>query len=281
MSYGPALLSDSVFSRRIYPGHSLAASTTATGKSVEFLWAMRRLRELTGWFASALNSAAWVEATFDQPRGFDTLFIDRDHNLDGQTLSVSISDDDFTTSETVASATVPSTPTPSVAFLDGTLLRTNEGALLWYLGLQVSWGARVNVAAMGSGLRPELAGLMLGLSYRPDVAPLKPFDFGRPNLTHSVARSPRAQDSTGEPGSYRAVDLHLRMDDWLEYAEAVYPVEELFGGRRPTVVVPTIARAEQAFLARAVPGEHGFEIPADRYHPEVHIRAEEMEPRLI
>lgn len=281
MSNGPLLLSDSVFSRRIYPGHTLSASSTSTDKSVEYLWAMRRIRDLTGWFATDLNTDAWVESVLDQPRAFDTLFVDREHNLDGESLSVSISDDDFATSETIDTQTVPSSPSPVSQLLDGDIVRTDEGALLWYLGLHVAWEVRVEIAAMGTGLRPEIAGLMLGLSYQPDVPALKPFDFGRSNLTHTVSRSPRGQDATGEPGSHRAIDLHLRMESWFEYAEALYPIEELFGQRRPTVIVPSMARAETAFLARAEPGRHGFQVPEGKFYPEVHILADEMEPRLI
>lgn len=277
---GPSILADNVFSRRIYSSHTLAASSTATGKSVEYLWSMRRIRDLTGWFASSLNTDAYVQSTFDMPRAFDLLWIDRDHNLDGQTVSVTTSDDGFTTEQTM-SATVPSSTTPSASLLDGAMIRTNEGALLWYVGLQTAWAVRVEIAAMGSGLRPEIANVMLGLSYQPDVPAVKPFDYGRPNLTHTVSRSPRGQDSTGEPGSYREIALHLRMSDWLEYAEALYPVEDLFAKRRPTVFVPSMARAETAFLARAMPGQQGFEVPDAKYHPEVTLRAEEMEPVLI
>lgn len=277
----PVFLSDNVFNPRIYSGHALSASSADTDKDVLFLSSGRRLRTLTGWFASALNTDAYVQSIFDQPRAFDLLFIDRDHNLAGETLSVSVSDDGFTTSTTLVSQVVPSSPYPMAHLLDGDIVVTNEGALLWYLGLQVAWEVRVEVAAMGAGLRPEIAGLMLGLSWRPERQFLKPYSDGRYNLTHTIERSPLGTDASGETGRYRAHEMRFRMESWEEHATALYPLEELFTQRKPTVFVPNDEQAERAFLLRASPGQQGWEVPPDRYLPEWTLRGEEMEPALI
>ena len=95
----PVILSDNLFNQRIYPNHTLAASTTATGKDVTDLASGRRIRALTGWFASSLDAGATATATFDQPRAFDLLFIDRDHNLAGESIQLRISDDGFVTDD--------------------------------------------------------------------------------------------------------------------------------------------------------------------------------------
>ena len=277
----PVILADNLYNPRIYPDHTLTASSTATGKSVNFLSSGRRIRDLTGWFASDLNTDAYVQATFDQARAFDLLFIDRDHNLDGESLSVRISDDSFTTYTELGPYTVPSSPTPFAHLYDGSIVRTNEGALLWWLDLQVCHDVRVFVAAMGSGLRPELAGLMLGKLWAPEVALVKPDVLPKFNLTHSLERSPLAQDFSGEVGRFRSQEFRIRTASWFEYATALYPIEELYLSRKPTVIVPDDERAEEARLTLAPPGQVGFEVPADRYLPEITIPWEESEPVLL
>lgn len=277
----PLICSDNVFNTRIYPDHTLAASTTATDKSVLFLASGRRIRELTGWFASALNAEAYVGATFDQARAFDLLWIDRDHNLDGESISVRISDDGFATYQTIGPQTVPSSPVPMSHLYDGNIVRTNEGALLWWLDLQVGWAVRVYVVAMGTGLRPEIAGLSVGKSWAPEHAAEKPYSYGRWNLTHASDRSPLGQDSSGDIGRFRSADLKLRIASWGEYATALYPIEELYLGRRPTVIVPDDERAEGAVLTLAPPGMIGFEIVPGQNLPEITISWEESQPVLL
>lgn len=277
----PVILSDNVYNLRIYPDHTLAASTTASEKSVLFLASGRRIRSLTGWFASTLNAEAHVTATFDQARAFDLLFIDRDHNLATESLSVRISDDAFTTYQEIGPKTVPSDPVPMSALYDGEIVMTNEGALLWWLDLQVGWAARVVVAAMGAGLRPEIAGLALGKLWTPDHAPLKPDVFGKWNLTHTSDRSPLGQDSSGDIGRYRSQSLHLRMASWDEYLTALYPIEELYLGRRPMVIVPDDEQAERAVFTLAPPGAQGFEVQSDQSLPEISLSWEESQPVLL
>ena len=276
----PAILSDNLYNPRIYPDHVLDASSTATGKDVRDLASGRRIRDLTGWFASATDTIAWVESTFDQLRAFDLLFIDRDHNLAGESIYVVLSDDDFTTIQTIGPKTVPSAPTPMAQLYGGEIVMTDEGALLWWLDLQATYAVRVYVAAMGTGLRPELAGLMLGKLFAPVCAAVKPYDYGRYTLTHTTDRSPLGQDASGEVGRFRSQDLKLRMDSWAEYGTARYPLEDLFLARKPTVIVPDDGSAERAALAKATPGQHGFAVPAD-FLPEITISWEEMEPELL
>lgn len=278
----PVILSDNVFNQRIYPGHLLTASSTASEKSVGALASGRRIRRLGGWAAATPNSEASVTSTFDQLRAFDLLWSDRDHNLASQSLGVRISDDGFTTYQTIGPKTVPSAPTPMSALFDGEIVMTDEGALLWWLDLQVGHAVQVFIPAMGAGLVPELAGLAVGLSFRPARAPQKPDVFGKTNLTHSQSRSESAQDASGELGAYRSQDLVLLMDSWDEYLTALYPLQELFIKRRkPTVVIPDDEQAERAALTMAPPGSMGFEVPEGQFLPEIRIPWEETQPELV
>lgn len=277
----PVILSDSVFNTRIYSGHVLDASSTATGKDVADLASGRRIRDLTGWFASDLNTEAWAESTFDQLRAFDLLWIDCDHNLAGESISLRLSDDDFTTTYTLGPKTVPTDPTPFARLYDGEIVMTDEGALLWWTDLQVTHAVRFVVAAMGAGLRPELAGLMLGKLFTPEHAAIKPWNWGRHTLTHVVERSSLGQDASGERGRYRSQETRLRVGSWAEYYEARYPLEDLFLSGRPTVYIPDDESAERAALVRATPGMQGFEVPDGQYWPEIVLSWEEVEPELL
>ena len=277
----PVILSDNLFNPRIYPSHTLAAESTASGKNVLDLASGRRMRDLTGWFASSLNTLSYVTVTCDQPRAADLLWIDRDHNLATESISVRVSDDAFATYSEVGPKTVPSDPVPMSALYDGEIVMTNEGALLWWLDLQVGYAARVVVAAMGSGLRPEMAGLALGKLWTPEVAPIKPNVFPRHNLTHGWERSGLGQESSGEFGRYQSQELRLRMASWDEYLTALYPIEECYLKGRPTVIVPDDEQSERAVLTRAAPGQVGFEVPQNQFLPEITIPWEESQPELV
>lgn len=268
----PVLLVDNLFNPRIYSGHTLAASSTAAGTDVLNLSAGRRLSgiDLGGWFADDLNADGHVTATFNRPREFDLLAIGPVHNLAGESLSVRISDDGFTTTQEIGPLTVPSAPTPFSHLYDGQIIWTDEGMLLWWLGAQIGWEARVFIAAMGAGIRPEMAWMTLGKSFVPGHAQVKPMDYGKPDLMRLEPRSPRR----GE--------LHIRAESMEEYATARYPLEDLYVlGRHGMVLLHNDEEAERAAFNFAPDGQAGFEIPQDRYLPEMRIPYEESEAALI
>lgn len=279
----PVFLVDNLFNPRIYSSHSLSASSTAAGTHVLSLSAGRRVSapNVGGWFASALNADAWVQATFNRRRAFDVLFIDRQHNLSGHTVSVRISDDGFSTFTELGPKTIPSTPTPNAALYDGEIVRTDEGALLWWLDAQEGYEARVFFPAMGAGLRPELAGLMLGQSFAPGHAQVKPMDFGNPNLLRTVTRTAQAQSTSAEIGRFRSGRIRLRAETWFEYAFARYHFEELYAGGRGMVLAHNDESVERALFAMHPGGPSGFVVPDGKYLPEIDIPFEETEPVLL
>ena len=277
----PVILADNLYNPRIYSGHTLAAESTASGKNVLDLASGRRMRDLTGWFASSLNTLSYVTVTCDQPRACDLLWIDRDHNLAGESVSVRVSDDGFTTYSEVGPKTVPSDPVPMSALYDGEIVMTDEGALLWWLDLQVGYEYRVVVAAMGAGLRPEIAGLSLGKLWAPEVAPIKPNVMPKYNFTHGWERGELGQESSGEFGRFRSQDLQLRMASWDEYLTALYPIEECYLKGRPTVVIPDDEQAERAVLTKVPPGAVGFEVAQGQFLPSITIPWEESQPEIL
>ena len=279
----PVMLVDNLLNPRIYGSQTISASSTAAGTDVLNLSAGRRLAGVNvgGWFANALNTDAYVEGVFNRQRAFDMLFIDRAHNLDGQSLSVRISDDGFSTFQEIGPLTVPSISTPSSNLYDGQIIRTDEGALVWWLGLQTGFEVRVFIAAMGAGLRPELAGMMIGKTYVPAFAQVKPMDYGQHNLLRVVTRSPQAQSASSEVGRFRSGIMHIRTDSREEYTVARYPLEDLYMAGHGMVLLHNDQETERALFAFAPAGRSGFSIPVETYWPEWRIPFEEAEPVLL
>lgn len=274
-------LVDSVLNPRIYPNHTFAASDTATYKSVSALSAARRIRVMpgTGWFANTLNSEAYFGASFDELRALNMLWIDRDHNLDGQTLSVRISNDGFTTYETVGPLTVPTTVLPGSKLTDGHIVRTNEGALLWWLEDRAGYDVRVYIGAMGSGLRPELAGAMIGFAWSPDYGPVKPVTRGEPVRLRDVTRTPSGQGTGTEFGSYMAETFTFKLSGLPEEDEARYHMDLYLRDGKPMVVIPDADRAETAYLSFApAGGGGGFSYQDGWGWPQLVVPTEETEP---
>jgi hypothetical protein len=277
----PRFLADNVFSKKIYPNHVLDASDTASNKSVLELGSGRRDRELTGWFASSLNAIGYVECVCDEARAFDLLWIDYDHNLDGESVSVIISDDDFATTQTIGPLVVPSTPTPNARLAENRIVRCNDGSLLWYLGLHVAHDVRVSVAAMGTGLRPEIAGLMLGLSFSPAHQAQKPYAFPRPTIVRGETRTAHAQAVGSEFGRYRTASHELLMSSYEEAEVGYYTLEDLYvDGGLGMVVVTDDERAERAVFSFCPDGMHGFETSGDWSYPRITVAVAESEPAL-
>lgn len=277
----PAFLVDNLLNPRIYPGHTLSASSTESGTSVRSLSAGRRRRDLTGWKASALNADAYVECAFGQERTFDCLWIDRDHNLSGETVGLAISDDGFATETALTNQTVPSAATSGADLRAGTMIRTEEGALLWYLGLQAAEDVQVRFPAMGAGLRPELAGMMLGTLWAPEHAPQKPFDWARPHQLGQQNRSPHAQWSDGVAGSYREGQVIIWCSSFAEAETGRRHIETLYGARRHgMVVIHDDEVAERALFSVCPPGPVGFRTEGDWGYPQVTIPVAEEDPEI-
>lgn len=276
----PAFFVDNLLNPRIYPDHVVTASSTASGTSVRALSAGRRRRGLTGWYASELDTAAYVWANFNQPRAFDFLWIDRDHNLSGEQVGLGMSDDQFTTQVSLTTQTVPSVASPNTRLRSGTLFRTNEGALGWYLGLQVAHEVRIRFPAMGTGLRPEIAGMGIGMLWSPTHAAQKPYAPSRPTPIRSQPRSEFAQWTGGAFGSYRQGTLALKCSSFWEAETGRLHIESLYAERgHGMVTIPDDEAAERAVFGFCPPGSPvGFEVSGDWGYPQVRIPVNEEDP---
>lgn len=275
----PAFLVDNLMNPRLYPGHALSVSSTSSGTTVRSLSAGRRRRVLTGWMASALDTAAWVRVVFDQPRAFDCLWIDRDHVLGN--VGLAMSDDGFATELALTTQTPPAHPSPNSGLRSGTMFRTTEGALVWYLGLHVAHEIEVRFPAMGAGLRPEVAGMMVGMLWGPTHALQKPMDFGRPSVLRQQFRSVFSQWTEGAMGSFRETSLRVLASSFWEAEIGGLHIEDLYGSRgHGMVVFPDDDAAERALFGFAPPGSIGFRVEPGRdwSYPQAEIPVAEEDP---
>lgn len=263
----PAVLVDNLLNTRTYPGHTLTASSTESGTSVRSLSSGRRRRDLGGWKASDLNTDAYVRCTFDQPRAFDCLWIDRDNVL--MSVNVALSDDGWATELALVAQVPPSYPSPNTRLRSGQMSVTEEGCLVWYLGLQVAHEVEVRFPAMGAGLRPELAGMMLGKLWGTEHAAQKPFDFMVPHVEREQFQSPRRGSLeiwTSSPWEAEIGGLHI---------------EDLYATRRHGMVTfPGDEAAERAVFGFCPDTAVGFRLEPGREWswPRVEIPVEETEP---
>ncbi len=278
----PAFLAENVLNRLIFPSHVLTASETEAGTDVANLGTGRRQRELSRWSSTSLNTEAWVQVAFDRVRVFNFAFIDRGHNLGGHTAAIRVSSDGFTTYTEIGPYTIPSQVFPYARLADGRPILTEEGAVLWYLGEHGGKQVRVNIPAMGSGLKPELVNVMIGMWFQPEHAQVKPFDFGKRELTYKEIVSPQAQAGAGEVGSRAVGEIHLKLASRDEYALVRYHLEQLAFRRKPMVIVHDDEEAEKSIVAYVPPGRHGFAIePGNWSEFQGRFPYHENEPEIV
>lgn len=285
MSGRPFLLVDNVFNPRIYPGHTISASSTAAGSNVLNLSGGRRRAELNvgGWFAANFNVEESNRAVFDRLRGVNAVFVDGGHNLDtadSPQIGVRVTTDDFTTFTELGPYPIPAEPAPFSRLQAGTVVRMLDGSLLIWLGLRPVYGIEVFYPAMGADKRPALSGLMAGFAFEFEDPLVKPNAL--PQWTHlrDSSRSPRGHAVGSEVGRFHEGMLHVRAASWAEWAAASYH-EDLYLRGHGAVVGHDSSRAERASFSLVPAGRTGWEIPTDRYLPEWRIPYGEPEPELI
>lgn len=256
----PRFLSDNLFSTRQFPDHTVTASEEASGQQAERVATGRR-GLLDYWTPTSTNTAAWVEVACDRLRAADMLALDRNHNLAGETVRLQVSADDFTTYREVFSLTLPSYAGDG-STLDSTYgARTEEGA--WLIRFEPEAGTywRLYVDAMGTGLKPEVGGLWLGLSWQPGEYPERPHSDSTAELVYEERRSDAAWVGTNQPAHPRTGDMGVLLTDAWEYDRARLTVEEHYHKRRrPMWIVPDDEQAERAFLAVPPRGAFGFRL---------------------
>ena len=267
-----------------FPSHTITGEDETTGFE-GFRVGQQRRQARKYYTPQTANVGRYVEAACDRVRFADMLVLERDHNLAGETIRVQASNQSTFATLTESSFTVPSNVYPASRLTAGQPVRTEEGAVLFlFTGVAAKYW-RVEVDAMGAGLKPKIVGLYLGQSWAPTKGPLYPYDEEPRELVFSEVRSPflwaaSTRKASGRNNSGRPWIHPLADED--EYAITRYHLHGLFWASGASVMwaVPDVNQAERAWLGYAQPGTYGA-AQVDRPARDVVITMSEHEPKAV
>lgn len=276
----PLFCPDNFFNSVMYTGHTLSANEAATGAEAFRVGTSRRSSR-NKWEPTTANNDAWIKVACDRIRTADFIAIDRGHNLDGETVRLEGSNDDFTTKEQIFSITLPSA-VHQPAKLDQTPgVKTEEGAWLYRFDARSYKYWRLFIPAMGAGETPKIVGLYLGQSWEPSFLQRLPFTFGARELIYETTVSDTAWVGSSRPAQRFRTDISLRLEDHAEYDLARLHVETRIWRKKPTWYVPDQDRAERSWLGEAPQGTYRFEQAEGWGYMQTTFPLVEYEPALI
>src|SRR5262245_58127444 len=266
------LLVDNFFNLRVYPSHALTSNENSD--NTYFVGAARRTA-FDAWTSTTPNLDAWNKARADQQRAADMVIIDRGHNLAGKTVKVQASDDDFTSTEDVFNAALP-VSAGAGALTDTYGVLTPEGA--WIKRFDVRWAHdwRAFYNAMGTGLKPLIPGLWLGLSWSPGF-PYRPHSPDGSQLIVEEFESDQGWLGRGKPTKRRQGMLRFKFDTLMAAEAADWHIQQIASGR-PFWVIADEQRADLACLAALPRSQFGAVLEPGWYYPALEIPFLELDP---
>jgi len=261
MSLKARFFSENFYNDIMFSGHVISANTAAAGNEAFRVGTGRRMSARNKWTPTALNLAAWIKVVCDRVRTANCIVMDRGHNLAGETIRLEVSDDNFTTKTEVFNTVVPTLVFPNNHLDQLPGVKTEEGA--WAFKFTPTSGRywRLFIDAMGAGLKPEIVGLYLGLSYEPDYHLDLPFEDESGESFYNDVMSDTAWVASTRAASRRAGPIGLRLSSKDEYEKARYHIKKLFmEERRLMWIFFNQQEAERAVLARHNRGEYSFNV---------------------
>ena len=255
----PVFLVDNVFNPVHYPTVTLSGNEEATGFEAEMFSTLRREDH---WSPTTFNADAWLKARHSAPRTFDMICL-WVHNLLGEAYKFQVSDDDFSTIQTVVDITIPTGP--GTGSPDDALGVVTED-LMWIKRVtpRIAHDFRHFVPAMGSNQKPELAGIV-GLSYSPAQ-----YDYPFAQNTTSLMVEEQVSDhgvrgrSSITNARQGAITIKNRTD--FDYEMARFHFEQRWGGWTPSpmLVIHDANQTDRAVLVDRAGGSMlGFETDSD------------------
>ena len=250
----PRFLCDNIFSLSHYPTVTLSANEEATGREARFFSTLRREDY---WTPTTFNADANLKARHPVPRTFDTICL-WVHNLLGKAYRFQISDDNFTTTQTVVDVTIPTGP--GTGSPDDALGVVTED-LMWIktVSPRSAVDFRHFVPAMGASLKPQLSGIV-GLSYYPSQYDY-PYAPSTTTLRVEEHYSDRGVRGLGTVANPRHGDITMKLRSDFEYELARFHFEQRWGGWAPSpmLLIHDNMQAERAMMAdRATGSMLGF-----------------------
>lgn len=257
----PRFLSENLFNAASqFTGHNLSANEEATGREVFRVADNRRTK--TFWTPTTENSSAWVkvDAGSGNTEAADMIVIDRESNLEGETVTLETSPDDSTWTQQFQ-ATLPTSEATDGDISAGNGIITEERAWLKTFSSAEDRFWRLTVSAMGAGNKPQIYGLWLGESWQPNFHLRLPFTWGERRLVGSETTSDVGWRGTTPSNERREAQVGLRLKNKDEYDTARYHIEELYLSGEPMWLVLDEKKAERSWLSKVSPGRTGFEVP--------------------
>lgn len=261
-------------SRRQFPNHVLSATEEPAG--YEPFRAADGRRSPYDYATASTDDQAWSHVvTCDQPRSSSFFALDRVHNLTGFQVVGEISDDGFTTVETVFDVVISSAVG---GILDSALgVRTREGAWLIRYAARTAHEWRVRIPAMGAENVPIVGGLWWSQAYR-----VPRLVMPRQDETEWTGEEfPNRLGALGadKGGLRRSGTLRFRLDSGIAYSEFDYHFNTHFARRRPMWLIEDDDEPERAVLAIRRPPPMGIaRRTRDYFFPSGEIPWVEHEP---
>lgn len=251
----PVFCVDSVFNPIHYSDVTLSANESAAGHAPEFFSTLRRE---DSWSPTTFNNDAWLKARHTQPRAFNVVCL-WVHNLLGEVYRFQISDDDFSTIQTVIDVTIPASPgTGHIDDANGVL--TEDYMWIKRVPTRYAHDFRHFIPAMGASLKPELSGIV-GISYSPAQ-----YDYPyAPNTTTLMVeehKSDRGVLGRGTVSNPRHGEITVKNRTDFDYELCRFHFEQRWGGWAPSpmLIVHNEAQTERAVMADRAGGSMlGFE----------------------
>ena len=276
----PAFLVENFGSVVQFPGVTIAGSEELSGHEAYHV-ANGRRDSGDYWSSITPNNPASLTWPLDRTRGADMLALDRGHNLAGATVSLLCSNDNFTTSETVFTATIPLTSIPGGTLDGANGCVTEEGAWVKRFPLRAARYWRFSIPALGSGIVAQVVGCWLGKSFYPssqsDWLFTVPTSADGGTLQGLEATSEAGWVGRGLQTDRREGTIPLKLVSHFSYDLARYHLQALFGYGRPMWIVFDDSIAERSFCAIRPQPQFGFRREQQWAYPQAMIPYQEHE----
>lgn len=255
----PVFLCDNIFNPVHYPTVTLSANEEAAGFEAEMFSTLRREDH---WSPTTFNADANLKARHSSPRTFDIICL-WVHNLLGEAYKFQVSDDDFSTIQTVVDITIPTGP--GTGSPDDALGVVTED-LMWIKRVpqRSAHDFRHFVPAMGSAQKPELSGIV-GLSYSPAQYDY-PYAPSTTVLSVEEHVSDRGVRGRGSITNARHGQITIKNRNDFDYELARFHFEQRWGGWTPSpmLIIHDANQAERAVMVDRAGGSMlGFETDSE------------------
>lgn len=236
-------LVENLFDVRVFPGHVVTGEDEVAGNE-GFRVATYRRHALSYYTPATTNAARYIEVACDQVRWADCLVLDRGHNLEGETVRVQRSFQSSFATYAEDSFVVPDATSFSSVLIEGSPVRTYEGAVIFPFEGDAAPYWRFEMDAMGAGLKPQVRGLWLGRRWTPNDPPVMPSDDDQRWSEVGTMRR-------GRPGTFRfggrEAALRILLDE-DEFETARWHLALAWEHGRPVWYVANTNEVENAWL---------------------------------